>query len=112
MMEISQIIINNGWRPCFPGGDDVPDEGQEVLAIFHVHAEDWRDSLNMGLVLYEEDASGGRYWSNTCRCTVHPLCWHPLPDLPGFIGMKEQEGIDYIPFADLERAWIYIEEKD
>lgn len=98
MMEISQIIINNGWRPCFPGGDDVPDEGQEVLAIFHVHTEEWRDSLNMGLVLYEEDTSGGRYWSNTCRCNVHPLCWHPLPDLPAFITGPEGDEADYIPF--------------
>ena len=67
----------------------------------------------MDILFYtSENKTGGRYWSNTYCCDVHPLCWHPLPDLPGFIGMKEQEGIDYIPFADLVRAGIYIEEKD
>lgn len=97
MIEIPGLVMNNGWKPCFPGGEDIPENGEDVLALFYIHGE-WGDLLTIDLVIFVVDASGGRYWCNSTRCDVHPLCWHPLPELPGFIGMKEQEGIDYIPF--------------
>ena len=101
MIEIPGLVMNNGWKPCFPGGKDTPDEGEYILAIFYSH-EPWGDILVMDLLFYtSENKTGGRYWSNTYCCDVHPLCWHPLPDLPGFIGMKEQENIDYIPFPQV-----------
>jgi len=96
MIEIPQIIINNGWKPCYPGGEDTPDDNESVLALFYIHG--LNDELTMDLVIHRIDGTGGHYWSNTYRCDVHPLCWHPLPDLPAFIAGLEEEEPDYIPF--------------
>ena len=97
MLDIPGLVINNGWKPCFPGGDDTPDDGDCVLALFYVHIS-INDSLTMDPVIYQNDDAGGRYWSNTHRCNVHPLCWHPLPDLPAFITGPDKDEPDYIPF--------------
>ena len=97
MIDIPVLLMNNGWKPCFPGGDNNPADDERVLALFHVH-EGNEDKLRLDCVVYLYDGSGNYYWNDYCRCTVHPLCWHPLPDLPAFITGPEEVEPDYIPF--------------
>ncbi|GEM_PF-4917030 len=98
MKVVPNLAMDNGWKPCFPGGEDTPKYDELILALFYSH-EPWGDELVMDLLVYICDSkTGGRYWSNTFCCDVHPLCWHPLPDLPAFIAGPEEDKSDYIPF--------------
>ena len=69
-----------------------------VGAVFHVH-EGNEDKLRLEL----RRLSLRWVWKLLLvrlpvAATVHPLCWHPLPDLPAFITGPEGDEADYIPF--------------
>ena len=95
------LNLDHGWQACYPGGKDTPDEGEFVLALYYSHCcpdADPDDDLVMDLVMYMKGQDGGYYWSYEAGCSVSPLCWHPLPELPSFLNKPEQEGIDFLSF--------------
>ncbi|NCC20764.1 hypothetical protein EOM33_07090 [Candidatus Saccharibacteria bacterium] len=84
----------DGWKPCYPGGKDTPENRERVLVVYYSHklqVASIGDQLTLEIVTYFISGSGGRYWSNTCRSDVHPLCWHAMPALPPCINSLIQE---------------------
>ena len=104
MMEIKGLYFNNGWIPCFPGGEDAPKDDECVLALFYIHTRS-SDTLTMDIVRYVvDDPASPHYWSQSYSCGIHPLCWHPLPETPNFIKneIEDLEGKDCISFKSTD----------
>lgn len=79
-------LFNNGWKPCVPGGEGLPADNEEVIAIFPIH-DSLQQIADVRLVLepviYKSPAVSPAYWwSSTHRTAVHPVCWRSLPEWP------------------------------
>ncbi len=79
-------IIDNGWKLCVPGGKGLPENDQEVLAIFPVHnniQNGEETEIVLEKVVYKNPIDGNSYWwSNLYSINIHPICWQHLPKFP------------------------------